>query len=408
MWLKIPKKSNLMNFKIKYIIHIVMIKQLHIVPDIAISSGGLGLAALRYAESVSKAGAEVTLLTMFHSTETLLRPTFDLDNFRLIHTPFHSFKLQHTINFYQSMEAVCKQNKFDFFHLHGVWSPLYIIVWLIARKHKIPYMVSPHGCFESWALNHKRWKKRLALMTYQGEINSDAALFFATAEQEYKSIRCLNITQPIAIIPNGVDVGILPEKHQRKGRRVILFLSRIHPKKGLLDLVEVWAKVRNQNWRIVIAGPDENGHQSEVQKAIALHGLESDFEFIGLVEGDKKSACFANAELFVLPTYSENFGIAIAEALANALPVITTTGAPWRDLQDYGCGWWVSPGVVGLTKALKVAIATDPMELRRMGDRGRQLVSEKYSWDKIGCDALSVYNAMINNVSLPLDVVRVF
>jgi glycosyltransferase involved in cell wall biosynthesis len=384
-----------------------MLNQLHIVPDVAVSSGGLGLAALRYAESVSQAGAKVTLLTTSCSTATLLRPTFDSSKFRLVHVPYHSRQLQNLIELYKSIEALCEQNDFDLLHLHGVWLPLFCVAGFVARRRKIPFVVSPHGCFESWALNHKRLKKSLALMTYQGMVNSAATMFFATAEQEVESIRRLNISQPVVMIPNGVDVGAPPVRTPCAGKRTILFLSRIHPKKGLLDLVEAWAKVRDQNWRIVIAGPDENGHQSEVQAAIAACELESDFEFVGLVDGARKSACFANAELFVLPTYSENFGIAVAEALANELPVITTTGAPWKDLDDHQCGWWVSPGVAGISKALKIAMGTDPAELRLMGERGRQLVSEKYSWDKIGIDALRAYTSMVDHTSPPLDIMRI-
>lgn len=381
-----------------------MLNQLHIVPDVAVSAGGLGLAALRFAESVSKAGARVTLLTTSSKTVTLLRPTLDSDNFRLLHVPFNSGPLQKLMEQYKSIDALCEQNNFDLIHLHGVWLPLFCVAAFVARRRKIPFAMSPHGCFEPWALNHKRSKKSFALMTYQGMVNRAATMFFATAEQEVTSIRRLNIAQPVALIPNGVDIGMPPVRIPHDGKRTILFLSRIHPIKGLLDLVEAWAKVRSPNWQIVIAGPDENGHQSEVQAAITAHGLEADFEFVGLVEGVKKSACFANAELFVLPTYSENFGIAVAEALASELPVITTTGAPWKDLDDYRCGWWVSPGVAGISEALKTAMDIDPAELRRMGKRGRQLVSEKYSWDKIGRDALRAYTSMVTRTPHPLDV----
>lgn len=382
-----------------------MLNHLHIVPDIAVSSGGLGLAALRYAEAVCNAGAKVTLLTA-SNTSILLKPTLDLADFKLVCGPSNSNQLHNLTVQYRSIDALCEQNDFDLIHLHGAWIPLFVVAGFVARRRKIPFVVSPHGCFEPWALNHKRAKKTLALLTYQGAVNRSATMFFATAEQEVESIRRLNIFQPIAMIPNGVDIELPNVRPPRTGKRVILFLSRIHPKKGLLDLVSAWDRVRDENWRIVIAGPDENGHKSEVQEAIAARSLEADFEFVGLVDGAKKSACFANADLFVLPTYSENFGIAVAEALANELPVITTTGAPWKDLDDFRCGWWVSPGVAGLSAALKVAMSTNPAELRLMGERGRRLVSEKYSWEKIGRDASRAYASMIAGTPMPLDIVR--
>ena len=382
-----------------------MLKLLHIVPDIALSSGGLGLAALRFGEAVAKAGARVTLFSASNGNQTLLKPVANVDNFECVDYSFSGSFAQRLIQQQTRIDEYCAKHRPDIIHLHGVWLPFLMIAARVANMRGIPYIISPHGSYEPWALNQKRLKKAIALMTYQGMVNRGAAMFFATAQQEVNSIRRLRILQPIAVIPNGVDISSPPEHVSSDGKRIILFLSRIHPKKGLLDLVEAWAKVRNPTWRIVIAGPDENGHQSEVQAAIVARGLAPDFEFIGLVDGVRKSACFQNAELFILPTYSENFGIAVAEALAHELPVITTTGAPWEDLVTFKCGWWVTPGVASISAALMYAMNTDVKELRLMGQRGRQVVMRKYSWNKIGQDALSVYLSLVNRSPFPLEFV---
>jgi glycosyltransferase involved in cell wall biosynthesis len=158
----------------------------------------------------------------------------------------------------------------------------------------------------------------------------------------------------------------------------------------LHDLIEAWAFVRRPGWRIVIAGNEEEGCRAKLEALIRGKELEADFEFVGFVDGARKQACFDAADLFVLPTYSENFGIAVAEALANELPVITTTGAPWRDLLAHRCGWWVAPGVQGISGALIAALNCEPEELKEMGRRGRQLVIDKFSWEKIGTSALEV------------------
>ena len=382
-----------------------MLKQLHFVPDIALSSGGLGLAALRFGEAVAKAGASVTLFSTSKPNQTLLKPVANVDNFDSVDYSLSGSFAQRMIQQWTRIDEYCVRYRPDIIHLHGVWLPFLVIAARVANKRRIPYIISPHGSFEPWALNQKRLKKSIALMTYQGMVNRGAAMFFATAQQEVDSIRRLELTQPIAVIPNGVDIGSPLPHLSSDGKRVILFLSRIHPKKGLLDLVEAWAEVRDPAWRIVIAGPDENGHQSEVRAAIAARGLTSDFEFVGLVDGVRKSACFQNAELFILPTYSENFGIAVAEALAHELPVITTTGAPWEDLVAFKCGWWVAPGVATISAALKAAMHTDVKELRLMGQRGRQLVMQKYSWDMIGQNALNVYHSLVNRSPFPLEFV---
>ena len=382
-----------------------MLKQLHIVPDIALSSGGLGLAALRLAEAVAKAGAKVTLFSSSNGHQTLLKPTGNVANFECVDNAFSGNFAQRLMQQYRWIDEYCAKHQPDIIHLHGVWLPFLTVAARIAIKRAIPYIISPHGCFEPWALNQKRSKKVIALMTYQGIVNRNAAIFFATAQQEVESIGRLGLSQPIAMIPNGVDICEPVIRASSDAKRTILFLSRIHPKKGLLDLIEAWANVRDPAWRIVIAGPDESGYQSKIKAAIAARGLELDFEFVGLVDGVRKTECFLKSEIFILPTYSENFGIVVAEALAHELPVITTTGAPWEDLLVFNCGWWVTPGVPTISAALKSAMNTNARELRLMGQRGREVVMRKYSWDKIGHDALHVCLSLVNRAPLPSEFI---
>lgn len=366
-----------------------MQNQLHLVANAAVTSGGESLAALRYAESVARAGCVVTLLSKHISSEHLSAP-LKKGGFEQQVAPTRHNLLFELFDQYRYIQRLCEKNKFDLIHLHGVWSPFLAVAALVARKRCITLVITPHGCLEPWALAYKRRKKWLALQAYQGAILRSASLFVATANQELESIRQLGLRQPVAVIPNGVDIELPPNRDSQKVVRTILFLSRVHPKKGLLDLVEAWARVRRSGWRIVIAGGDEEGYRAKVEALIRTKGLQSDFEFVGFVDGARKQACYDAADIFVLPTYSENFGIAVAEALANELPVITTTGAPWRDLVENRCGWWVEPGVQGVASALIEALECDPEELMGMGQRGRQLVIDKFSWDKIGSTALEV------------------
>ncbi|GAO34784.1 group 1 glycosyl transferase [Sulfuricella sp. T08] len=366
-----------------------MQNQLHIVANTAVTSGGEGLAALRYAESIARAGCVVTLLSKDISDQQNCESQ-GMGVLKLQVAPTRHNLLFELPAQYGFIRRFCEQNKIDLIHIHGMWSPFLAVAALVARRMSIPLVISPHGCLEPWALGYKIRKKWLALKTYQGAALRSASLFVATADQEVNSIRRLDLSQPVAVIPNGVDIGLPPRRVAHEAVKTILFLSRVHPKKGLLDLVEAWARVRQSGWRITIAGGDEEGYRAKVEALIRAKGLQSDFEFVGFVDGARKQACFDAADIFVLPTYSENFGIAVAEALANELPVITTTGAPWRDLVEHRCGWWVEPGVQGVSAALIEALESDPEELRRMGQRGRQLVIDKYSWNKIGSTALEV------------------
>ncbi|HEY0665071.1 MAG TPA: glycosyltransferase [Gallionella sp.] len=365
-----------------------MQNQLHIVANASIASGGEGLAAFRYAEAVARAGADVTLLSRqipVEQVQTLPgKGSFDLRTL-----PAQRILLKELYEQYRFVRRLCEKKQIRLIHLHGMWTPLLAVAAMAARRMNIPFIVSPHGCLEPWALGYKRSKKWIALKTYQGAVLRSAALLVATAGRELESIRLQGLQQPVAIIPNGVEAPPAP-RHPEHEAKTILFLSRIHPIKGLLDLVNAWAMVRRPGWRILIAGGDEAGYRALVEARIREHGLQADFEFAGFVEGARKQACFEAADLFILPTYSENFGIAVAEALANEIPVITTTGAPWEELAKYRCGWWVEPGVQGISGALREALDCGPEELREMGRRGRQLVLEKYTWKQIGETALEV------------------
>lgn len=359
-------------------------KQIHIVNSIATVAGGLGFAALRYAQAQALAGADVTLYVA------------DRNKPELIPLPEHGLIKIVGVSSYClvggaiALKKYLKEQTFDVVHVHGTWTPFLAVASYLARTLGVPVIVSPHGCLEPLAFAHRGWKKKLAFALYQRRVFTTASMMVATAKQELDSIRRIGLTCPVALVPIGVDEASTVPRHLSEERR-FLFLSRLHPIKGLPDLVKAWALVRRPGWRIVIAGPDEGGHLDEIRSLIQKLGLELDFEFTGLVTGKRKEDLFSEADVFVLPSYSENFGLVIAEALARGVPVITTTGAPWEDIVSYRCGWWVKPGTDGIAQALEVAMDMPREVLHEMGQRGAQLVKEKYSWVQIGRSAFEAY-----------------
>ncbi len=294
-------------------------------------------------------------------------------------------------------------------HSHGLWAPANYWAAKAARQSGIPLIIQPRGMLEPWALSHRAWKKKLALALYQRRDLEQAAMFVATSEMECENIRRLGFRQPIAVIPNGVElntVGVdgLSRPAGLERTRKVLFLSRIHPKKGLLNLLNAWAKLAPKGWRLKIAGPDEGGHLDEV-KALARHlGIASVLEYAGEVDGLAKRQAYADADLFVLPTFSENFGVVVAEALAHGLPVITTRGTPWADLQTFECGWWVDIGVDPLLQALLEATALGDDMRHAMGLRGREYV-RRYDWDNISQQTMDAYRWVLGQGPKP-EIVR--
>ena len=374
------------------------LRQLHVVRDISVRSGGLGLASLRYAQAVAQAGAFVNFFVAIRTSDELGVQGRG-GHFRVSGSARHTV-IRGLPELFQQAAAIRRlliEERYDSVHLHGTWSPVLAVAAFIARSQGISYVVSPHGCLEPWALQHRKLKKQVALFVYQRRVFRNASMLVATSRQELESIRATGLVGPVALLPNGVDLvvdSLRCANHVRK----LLFLSRIHPKKGLRDLVVAWAKVRQSGWRVVVAGPSEGGYEDEIKLLTRKLGIEGDFDFPGLVSGEMKERCFAEADIFILPTYSENFGIAIAEALARGIPVITTTGAPWQELETHSCGWWVSPGVDGVTNGLMSAMAMSREALAEMGARGKKLVEEKYSWDLIGRDALRASEWMLRRI----------
>ena len=287
-------------------------------------------------------------------------------------------------------------------HNHGIWLPLNHHVSVTARRFGLPLIISPRGMLEPWARNFRSWKKTIAWHIYQCQDLKTACVLHATSEQEAINLQILGLKIPIAIIRNGVLIPKLNYQQKKAcNKKTALFLSRVHPKKGLINLVRAWAKINADDWQVIIAGPDEEGHTDEVEREIRSHGLTDTFKLIGAVGDQNKWELYRSADLFVLPTHSENFGIVIAEALASGIPVITTKGAPWAELIEYECGWWVDAGVEPLAKALAEAINLSTEERQAMGQRGRQLVEQNYCWDNIGLEMVSVYEWIVGGGTPP-------
>ena len=284
----------------------------------------------------------------------------------------------------------------DLVHDHGLWLPTNHAAARAARRQGVPFVVSTRGMLEPWARQNSRLKKSAAWWLYQRRDLTSAAVLHATAPSEAQALRSAGLRAPIAVIPNGVEV---PPQAARQPRppnapRRALFLSRVHPKKGLPLLLDAWAEVRPAGWELVVAGPDEDGHQAQLETQAARLGL-SEVSFLGSIDNDKKWDLYRSADLFVLPTYSENFGVVVAEALAAGVPVLTTTGAPWSELQTHRAGWWVEPSPRLLAQALRASTEIPDEERAAMGARGRALVADAYGWDGIAAQMLGVYEWLL-------------
>ena len=291
---------------------------------------------------------------------------------------------------------------FDIVHDNGIWRMCNHWVGEAATKQGLPLVISPRGMLEPWSLSHKALKKRVAWAAFQRRDLERAALVHATSEMEANHLRELGVSLPIAVIPNGVDVpDQRSEGKEERHPRVCLFLSRLHPKKGVVNLVDTWSTVRPPGWHLVVAGSGDPAYIRVVKDLIRDRGLKDCISLVGYADDGMKRVLFSQVDLFVLPSFSENFGVVVAEALAHAVPVVTTTGTPWSVLREAGCGWWVDPTVEGLSRALEEATALTPEERRRMGQIGRELVRKQFSWDHLAAAMRQAYDWVLRGGEAP-------
>ncbi|AFH49124.1 Glycosyltransferase [Ignavibacterium album JCM 16511] len=294
----------------------------------------------------------------------------------------------------------------DIFHGNGLWQyPVHKMTSIAIKKNK-PYIISPHGMLEPWALNKSKWKKQLSLYLYQYDDLVKANCIHATSIMETRNIRKLGFINPIAVIPNGINLSEFPVKEHSNSKeiRTILFLSRIHPKKGIELLIEALTKIEKslrRSWQIEIVGNGDVKYIKELQKLIIRYNFTDEIKILSPKFGKEKIAAYHNADLFVLPTYSENFGMVVVEALACGVPVITTKGAPWEELNTHNAGWWIDIGVEPLVQALTEAMKLSDIERKKMGLNGRKLVEENYSIESVAQKMIQLYEWILYKKDKP-------
>ena len=310
------------------------------------------------------------------------------------------FKLVYksTDNFNYKLDLDEIVDDYDIVHIYGIWKPFYYRVFYCAKKKNKKIIISPLGALEPWSLSQKKIKKILALWLYQKRILNNSNHIHATSEIEKKNIEALGIKTKITVIPHGIEILDKKEKkNDPNGLKRAIFFSRIHEKKGLLELVEAWSELNLSQWILDIYGPVSNQkylkiviskiQQLNLEKKIKIHNAEYD--------KNKKEKIFKTSDCFILPSKSENFGISIGEALAHGLPVITTPETPWSEINNYKAGIVYNIEKDNLIEVLKSFLSKSDNEYYNMGLNGQRLIKEKFNNDIIIKKYINLYQNQI-------------
>jgi glycosyltransferase involved in cell wall biosynthesis len=282
----------------------------------------------------------------------------------------------------RSLESATVGEGPQILHFGELWNVVALLEHRMGRFAEQVIVHSPRGMLEAWSLRHHAVRKSLAWLAGQRTVLRRVDLFHATSIEEVQSIRAAGFRQPVALVPNAVTVHEPPPSRVHSGVRTALALGRLHPKKGFADLIRAWSRLAPGDWRLVIAGPDEGGHAAELRRLVAAercHGVE----LPGPHYGSDRTRLLNHADLFICSSYSENFGMVVAEAMERGLAVIATTGTPWKCLTQKQMGWWVKPGIDGLASALAEALALPQVELDRRGAAGRRHVEDHLGWPAV-------------------------
>ncbi len=351
-------------------------KLVHVVPHIDQEAAGPSYSVPRLCQSLAICGNEVEL--------TCLAARGNIPGVALDLHPQWPILSRFAVSSSLARALGHKAQEVDIVHNHSLWSMVNVAAGWVVPGRRAKLVTSPRGTLSTWALSRSRGVKRV-LWPLQRRALSRADLLHATSEVELQEIRAQGFTAPVAVVPNGIDLPDLPLLRPDTGVRTLLFLSRIHPTKGLDRLLQAWAQLQpvHPQWRLVIAGRGEQAHMHEVQSLAAALGVRH-VAFPGPLYGDAKAQAYFEADLFVLPTHSENFGMVVAEALAHGCPAMVSRGAPWPGLEPEGCGWWVDNSVQTLTAALDTAMQLPPEQLATMGLLGRAWMERDFGWATIG------------------------
>ena len=386
---------------------------LHVITGLWKDTGGPSEVIPAICTAMVDAGVDVTLATLAGDSAQSVDDAAAAGVHVLKFPPTFRHTIWYSRELHQQMQHLVSQH--DVVHIHGIWQFPDWAAAAAARRVGVPYVITPHGSLQPARLKKSSLKKRISAVLADRAMLNQASCLHATAPDEADAFRRYGYRGPIALVANGItpagriepdgaaihDATFRRDFPETQGRRLLLFLSRIEPIKGVTTLARAWAECARQfpDWHLVVVGPDERSHLQEVLAILRDGGVLDRTTITGPLYGDRKTAAYLASELFVLPTISENFGLVIGEALSHKLPVITTTGAPWPGIAEHGCGWWIDPSQHALVGTLREALRLTRAELAARGDRGAAWIASDFTWEAESRLLIETYDWLLGSAA---------
>jgi glycosyltransferase involved in cell wall biosynthesis len=387
-------------------------KILHVIPSVAPVRGGPSVAVIAMVKSLRDIGIDAEIVTTNDNGNTLFAvPLNYLHDYQSVPTRFfarfspniHSMR---EFTFSAGLTQWLWQHirEYDLIHVHAIFSYPSTVAMAIAKLQKIPYIVRPLGQLCQWSLQQSATKKAIYLNIIERKNINQSASLHLTSESEKQEIKQLNLECKNFVIPHGLAVPeTIPDAYQRLRNHfqlpleepIILFLSRIHPKKGLEYLIEALAQIKNKKFTLIIAGNGDSDYEAQINSCLHDYGLEDCSLMTGFVEGELKQLLLQGANLFVLTSYSENFGVAVLEALAAGTPALVTPGvALAQEIEQNDLGYVVPQEPTAIAKAIDKHLELPESERKKLSQKARQFVLYNYSWEQIAQQLLTVYSVL--------------
>ena len=392
-------------------------KILHVIPSVAAVRGGPSQAVLETVTALNHLDIEAEIITTNDDGSELLdvplRTKTKYKQVRIWFFPRFSPQIHSIREFAFSSQLTNwlwrNITSYDLLHVHAIFSYCSTVAMLIARHKGVPYICRPLGQLCQWSLQKGYQKKQAYLsLIERANLNSSQALHFTT-EQEQQEASILNLQCPSFILPHGMaPTPHIPEarsklRHQlqvTENEAIILFLSRLHPKKGLDYLIPALGKLTHKSFTFVLAGNGDSDYELEVENLLHQHNIYARTHRVGFVQGEYKDLLLQGADVFALTSYSENFGIAVLEALAAGIPALVTPGVALASmLKQERIGYVTNLNIDAIASSLESCLNNLP-ELKEKGDLGCQVVLEKYTWDSIAAKLIDIYRAIVEEQAI--------